>query len=163
MAGDIEDGAGQFGMLGGQVQREQRAHGEAADEDLLTARLEIGERFLDVISPVGPFMAVHVLHGGPMAGEERPRDGEATLVKGVAHQAHLRRRAGEAMDEEHADGAALQEEGGWVQMWMSCHLCPSTSPRSAWTTVRAVAAGLWSGGSGRDSLTPLKKPQRHRG
>jgi hypothetical protein len=38
------------------------------------------------------------------------------LVKVVAHQAHLYRGSGKAVDEQDANGTALQEEGGWVQM-----------------------------------------------
>jgi hypothetical protein len=71
-----------------------------------------------VADPVGPSAAVQVLYCGPVTWQQWRRDSQAPPMKKIPYQAHLWRGAAETMNEQHPDGASLQEERGWIEMRM---------------------------------------------
>ena len=109
----IGDRPGQFGMMGRKVQGKQRTEGQAAHKDLVAVGFQVCQGPFHAIDPVLPTVPVCVRDGGTVTGQTRCRNGIPTAMCIVAHQAHLWRRAGEPVDQQQPNRAALQ--GKWAR------------------------------------------------
>ena len=86
----IEHDARHVPVCCGTVEREQRAQGEAGHEDHVAPTLQLLRGAGDGGGPFLPRAGVELAGGGPVTGEERRGDRDATLVKVVTHEPHLR-------------------------------------------------------------------------
>ena len=92
-------------------QRDAAAHAQPGNADLLIPGLQTAECLLGGVQPVLPVGLRHGLHTLGMAGEVDALHRKALGMKQLPQGAHMRRRAGKAMQQQHGMVAALQMEG----------------------------------------------------
>src|SRR5205814_8249065 len=128
-------------MIGRKLQREQRAHRETADENAAALIAQRAQRLLEGRVPVSPPRLLQLLERRAMSRKLRTRDGEARGSELPHQRLHLRRRAGDAVREQHAGVAAFFENvvSAWShrqeapQRWK--RLSSSSMPRSISSSV----------------------------
>ena len=102
-------------MAGGEQERQHGARREAADDDRVAVLAQAEEGLLGAVVPVLPGGGLDVVVGAAVAGELRAEHGAAGARHAVGDVAHLGRRAGEAVDQQHAHPAAGDEIGVVLQ------------------------------------------------
>ena len=98
-----------LGMAGGKQQRQHGARGQAADDDGVAGLAHLEQGLLGARVPILPAGGLDVLLGAAVAGELRAIDGVAGPRHAIGHVAHLRRRAAETVDQQHAHPVAADE------------------------------------------------------
>ena len=108
---DEHDAADGVAMALRESQRERATHGEPEDEDDIARALEFEEGPVGLGVPVLPASEIHVLPAGAVTREARHAHcvtlGRHALTPGL----HGLRRAGEAVEEQDARGAAVGDKG----------------------------------------------------
>ncbi len=101
-------------MIRGELQRQQRAHRQAADEQMVDLAGQFVRGALDAGVPVAPAGGEQVFDIAAMAGQLHAVHRVAGVVEALAEQAHFHRRAGQAMDQQHAAAVTFEEKFGWL-------------------------------------------------
>src|SRR5256885_1237345 len=97
------------GMIGGQFQRQQRAHREATHEDVLALIAKQLQRVLERAIPVGPARPPQLLQSRAVSRELRTSDRQTGGGKFSDKRLHLGRCAGDYVREEDFRVASLLE------------------------------------------------------
>ncbi|MNF99107.1 hypothetical protein D3C84_819930 [compost metagenome] len=99
-------------MLGGEVHRQHRAHRQTADEHVLVFAPHTDEGIACALVPVTPTGGLQVGVVSAVPGQRRHVDRAARLGQADGDPTQLGRGAGEAVDQQHRDLSAAENETG---------------------------------------------------